>query len=90
MFLDGQEDAYDRSRAIGSFAEDTSQHCPFIRDTHDKYALLSRNRVRAAIVEGRLYTKIVPVDGVAVDEQLGRGMPKRYRCSSRPSSRAAQ
>src|SRR5690606_25267186 len=39
MFLDGLEDAYDRGRAMGTFAEDTAEHYQFTRDAQDAYAL---------------------------------------------------
>ncbi len=53
MFLDGLEDAYDKGRAMGTFAEDTAQHYQFTRDQQDHYALTSLQRALAAISEGR-------------------------------------
>ena len=49
MFLDGLEDAYDRGRLMGAFAEDTAQHFQFSRQMQDDYALASLERAQAAI-----------------------------------------
>src|SRR3546814_3281691 len=35
MFLDGLEDAYDRGRLMGTFAEDTAQHYQFTREAQE-------------------------------------------------------
>src|SRR5579862_4383865 len=39
MFLDGLEDAYDKGRLMGSFAEDTAAHYQFTREAQDAFAL---------------------------------------------------
>jgi acetyl-CoA C-acetyltransferase len=77
MFLDGLEDAYDRGRAMGTFAEDTAEHYRFTRGAQDEYALVSLERARAAIAEGRFAAEIVPAGGIAVDEQPGRAKPEK-------------
>ena len=77
MFLDGLEDAYDRGRAMGTFAEDTAEHYQFTREAQDEYALASLERARAAIAEGRFNAEIVPVSGIATDEQPGRARPEK-------------
>ena len=77
MFLDGLEDAYDKGRAMGTFAEDTAQHYQFTRKAQDDYALGSLERARAAIAEGRFEAEIAAVGGVAVDEQPGRARPEK-------------
>ncbi|MBX3529083.1 MAG: acetyl-CoA C-acyltransferase [Rhizobiaceae bacterium] len=77
MFLDGLEDAYDKGRAMGTFAEDTAQHYQFTRQAQDEYALGSLERARAAIAEGRFAAEIVAVNGVAVDEQPGKAKPEK-------------
>jgi len=77
MFLDGLEDAYDKGRAMGTFAEDAAEHYQFTREAQDEYALGSLERARAAIAEGRFDAEIVVVNGVAVDEQPGRAKPEK-------------
>jgi acetyl-CoA C-acetyltransferase len=48
MFLDGLEDAYDKGRLMGTFAEDTAEHYQFTREEQDRFALTSLSRARAA------------------------------------------
>jgi len=54
MFLDGLEDAYERGRLMGTFAEDCAQQYRFSREEQDAYALESLRRAQQAITEGRL------------------------------------
>jgi len=61
MFLDGLEDAYDRGRLMGTFAEDCAAHYGFTREEQDAYALSSLDRALAAQGEGRLADEIAPV-----------------------------
>ena len=77
MFLDGLEDAYDRGRAMGTFAEDTAQHYQFTREAQDAYALESLQRARRAIAGGAFAGEIIAVDGVADDEQPGKARPEK-------------
>jgi acetyl-CoA C-acetyltransferase len=77
MFLDGLEDAYDKGRAMGTFAEDTAEHYQFTRQAQDEYALGSLERAKAAIAEGRFAAEIVAAGGVAVDEQPGKAKPEK-------------
>lgn len=77
MFLDGLEDAYDKGRAMGTFAEDTAQHYQFTREAQDRYALASLDRAQKAIAEGRFAAEIVAVSGVADDEQPGKARPEK-------------
>ena len=46
MFLDGLEDAYDKGRLMGSFAEDCATEFQFTRAAQDAYALASLTRAR--------------------------------------------
>ncbi|OJX70498.1 acetyl-CoA C-acyltransferase [Magnetospirillum sp. 64-120] len=46
MFLDGLEDAYDKGRLMGTFAEDCAQHYQFTREAQDNFALTSLERAR--------------------------------------------
>ncbi|UWQ28927.1 acetyl-CoA C-acyltransferase [Leisingera sp. M523] len=41
MFLDGLEDAYDKGRLMGTFAEDCAEKFQFTREAQDEYALKS-------------------------------------------------
>ena len=81
MFLDGLEDAYDRGRLMGTFAEDTAQHFQFSRQMQDDYALASLERARAAIASGAFADEITPVTAggadVLVDEQPGKARPDK-------------
>ncbi|WP_312798601.1 acetyl-CoA C-acyltransferase, partial [Tianweitania sp.] len=77
MMLDGLEDAYDRGRAMGTFAEDTAQHYQFTREAQDNYALESLARAKRAIEEGRFQAEIVAVDASTTDEQPGKSRPEK-------------
>ena len=85
MFLDGLEDAYDRGRLMGTFAEDCAAHYRFTREEQDAYALSSLSRALAAQAEGRLANEIAPVTVttrkgetvVAEDEQPGTARPDK-------------
>ena len=61
MFLDGLEDAYDKGRLMGSFAEDCAAHFGFSREAQDRYALGSLERALGAQREGRFAWEMVPV-----------------------------
>ena len=61
MFLDGLEDAYDKGRLMGTFAEDTAQHYQFTREAQDAFAVESLKRARRANEDGSFAREIVPV-----------------------------
>ncbi|MBY5697319.1 acetyl-CoA C-acyltransferase [Rhizobium leguminosarum] len=61
MFLDGLEDAYDKGRLMGSFAEDCAEAYQFTREAQDAYAIASLTRAQTAIVEGCFDSEIAPV-----------------------------
>jgi acetyl-CoA C-acetyltransferase len=61
MFLDGLEDAYDKGRLMGTFAEDTAQHYQFTREAQDAFAIASLNRARTATESGGFEAEIAPV-----------------------------
>ncbi|GGM00937.1 acetyl-CoA C-acyltransferase [Pseudomonas asuensis] len=61
MFLDGLEDAYDKGRLMGTFAEDCAQQHDVTRAAQDEYAVASLTRARKAIEEGAFAAEIVPV-----------------------------
>ena len=77
MFLDGLEDAYDRGRAMGTFAEDCAEAYQFTREAQDAYALESLSRAQSAIAEGRFAAEVVTLAGVAHDEAPGRARPEK-------------
>lgn len=61
MFLDGLEDAYDKGRLMGSFADSTARTYGLTRDAQDAYALLSLERARAAQQSGAFKAEIAPI-----------------------------
>jgi len=61
MFLDGLEDAYDRGRLMGTFAEDCASRYQFSREAQDRYAITSLTRAQEAIRSGSFEKEIVPV-----------------------------
>jgi acetyl-CoA C-acetyltransferase len=61
MFLDGLEDAYDKGRLMGTFAEDCAQNYQFTRQAQDEYAITSLKRAQSAIADGSFEREIVPV-----------------------------
>ena len=85
MFLDGLEDAYDKGRLMGTFAEECAQAYQFTREAQDDYALQSLSRAQATIAEGRFSGEIAPVSvtekggatTVATDEQPGKARPDK-------------
>ncbi len=52
MFLDGLEDAYDKGRLMGTFAEDCAEQYQFTREAQDEYALASLDGALRAQKEG--------------------------------------
>jgi acetyl-CoA C-acetyltransferase len=61
MFLDGLEDAYDKGRLMGTFAEDCAEKYQFTREAQDEYALKSLANAQAAQADGRFAREIAPV-----------------------------
>lgn len=61
MFLDGLEDAYDKGRLMGTFAEDCAEKYQFTRQSQDDYALRSLSRALDAGETGVLSNEIAPV-----------------------------
>ncbi|MCV9999699.1 acetyl-CoA C-acyltransferase [Pararhizobium sp. YC-54] len=61
MFLDGLEDAYDKGRLMGTFAEDCAEAYQFTRPAQDDFAVTSLNRAQKAIREGLFDAEITPV-----------------------------
>ena len=85
MFLDGLEDAYDKGRLMGTFAEDCAEAYQFTREVQDQYALSSLERAQTAIASGAFDAEVVPVTlrsrsgetTVTTDEQPGSARPEK-------------
>jgi acetyl-CoA C-acetyltransferase len=80
MFLDGLEDAYDRGRLMGSFAEDTAEKLQFSRKAQDDFALESLARARRATANGSFRAEIVPISArteVIDDETPTKARPEK-------------
>ncbi|MCB1461390.1 MAG: acetyl-CoA C-acyltransferase [Nitratireductor sp.] len=61
MFLDGLEDAYDKGRLMGTFAEDCAEAYQFTRQAQDDYALQSLSNALAAQASGAFKAEIVAI-----------------------------
>jgi acetyl-CoA C-acetyltransferase len=61
MFLDGLEDAYDKGRLMGTFAEDCATKYAFSREAQDAFALASLSRALAANNDGTFAWETAPV-----------------------------
>ena len=85
MFLDGLEDAYDKGRLMGSFAEDCATTYQFTREAQDQFALTSLSRALGANNDGTFAWEIAPVTvagrkgevHVAKDEQPAKASPEK-------------
>ncbi|HID66845.1 MAG TPA: acetyl-CoA C-acyltransferase, partial [Roseibacterium sp.] len=85
MFLDGLEDAYDKGRLMGSFAEDCAETYQFSREAQDEYALRSLSNALAAQESGAFDGEITPVTKhtrkgevvIRTDEQPGNARPAK-------------
>ncbi len=61
MMMDGLEDAYDKGKAMGVFAEDTASQYKFDRKQQDAYSLSSFERALTASKEKAFSDEIVPI-----------------------------
>lgn len=85
MFLDGLQDAYDKGRLMGAFAEDCAGQYQFTRKEQDDFALQSLDRAQRAIASGAFAAEIAPVTveskkeklTIAEDEQPKRAQPAK-------------
>lgn len=85
MFLDGLEDAYDKGRLMGTFAEDCAETYQFTRARQDDYALASLSRALEAQKSGAFEGEIASVtvssrkgsETVAADEQPATARPEK-------------
>jgi acetyl-CoA C-acetyltransferase len=85
MFLDGLEDAYDRGRLMGTFAEDCADKFHFSREAQDAYAIGSLEGALRAEREGLFNAEIAAVRApggksdieIAIDEQPRKARPDK-------------
>ncbi|WP_417597885.1 acetyl-CoA C-acyltransferase [Pararhodobacter oceanensis] len=85
MFLDGLEDAYDKGRLMGTFAEDCADHYQFTREAQDEYAGGSLTNALSAQANGAFEGEIAAVTvstrkgevTVGADEQPGKAQPAK-------------
>ncbi len=92
MFLDGLEDAYDKGRLMGTFAEDTAAHFGFTREQQDAFAIESLRRAQRSVDDGTFDAEVVPVavktrkgeNAITHDEQ-----PHKANLEKIPQLRAA-
>jgi acetyl-CoA C-acetyltransferase len=61
MFLDGLEDAYDKGRLMGTFAEECAASFDFTREAQDAFAIESLTRAKRANEDGSFAWEIAPV-----------------------------
>ncbi|MGV2101187.1 acetyl-CoA C-acyltransferase [Rhizobium sp. 21-4511-3d] len=85
MFLDGLEDAYDKGRSMGTFAEECAEAYQFTRDAQDHYAIASLDKAKRAVDGGLFDAETVTVQvqsgktsrEISRDEQPGKADPAR-------------
>ena len=61
MFYDGLEDAYDKGRLMGTFAEDCAAKFSFSRQSQDEFAIASLQRAQKANKDGSFAWEITPI-----------------------------
>src|SRR5260221_8654878 len=61
MFCDGLEDAYEKGRLMGTFAEECAQNFSFTRESQDKFAITSLQRAQKANKDGSFAWEITPL-----------------------------
>ncbi|WP_413712288.1 acetyl-CoA C-acyltransferase [Rhizobium sp. Rhizsp82] len=85
MFLDGLEDAYDKGRSMGTFAEECAEAYQFTRDAQDHYAIASLDKAKRAVDGGLFDAETLTVQvqfgktsrDISRDEQPGKADPAR-------------
>ena len=92
MFFDGLEDAYDKGRLMGAFAEDCAQEYQFTRQEQDAFATKSLSRALSAQQNGAFADEIETVSvphrkqHISVDEDE---QPKLVKADKIPQLRPA-
>jgi len=69
MLYDGLEDAYDKGRLMGTFAEETASKYEFSRQAQDEFAIASLTRAQKANKQGLFAWEVVPIAIKAGKEQ---------------------
>jgi acetyl-CoA C-acetyltransferase len=85
MFLDGLEDAYEKGRLMGTFAEDCAEKYQFTREAQDEYALASLSYAIKAQEAGAFENEITGFSyktrkgevTISSDEQPGKARPEK-------------
>ena len=85
MFLDGLEDAYDKGRLMGTFAEDCAETFQFTRERQDAYALESLSRALKAQETDAFSNEITAIEiatrkgthTISADEQPTTARPEK-------------
>ncbi len=85
MFLDGLEDAYDKGRLMGTFAEDCAEAFQFTREDQDQYAIASLENALDAERSGAFDGEITPFtihartgeEIITKDEQPAKARPEK-------------
>jgi acetyl-CoA C-acetyltransferase len=92
MMMDGLEDAYEKGRAMGTYAEDCAAKYQFTREEQDAFAIESVKRAQAATNDGSFKWEIAPVTvsgksgDVVVEKDEG---PLKARLEKIPSLKPA-
>jgi acetyl-CoA C-acetyltransferase len=92
MMLDGLEDAYEKGRSMGTFAEDCVSQYRFTREEQDAFAIASVTRAQKATADGAFQWEIAPVTvaaragDVVIDKDEG---PLRARIDKIPGLKPA-
>ena len=87
MFLDGLEDAYQKGRLMGAFAEDCAEKYQFTREAQDDYALTSLSNAINAREVGAFENEITGFSyktrtgdvTISNDEQPDKACPEKIR-----------
>ena len=85
MFLDGLEDAYDKGRLMGTFAEECADQYQFSRQAQDEFAIRSLERAKQATQDGSFEWEIAPIEvqtrqgvtPIKIDEQPMKADPAK-------------
>ncbi len=85
MFLDGLEDAYDKGRLMGTFAEDCAEKFQFTREAQDEYALRSLSNAleaeKSGAFDGEITEVVLPSRKgdvtISTDEQPAKARPDK-------------
>jgi len=85
MFMDGLEDAYDKGRLMGTFAEECASTYGFTREAQDAFATTSLSRALTANNDGTFAWEIAPVTvtsrkgevTIGNDEQPAKASPDK-------------